>query len=339
MTELELQRVRSPQLVELSGNFGRGIHVVLGAASEGTAELIGLAAGTRLPRRGSLTLSGTSPGTSPGLRSRIASLLGNEAASGPRDVRGFCLELGRLKGFDVASSLRRYCPGLPLDRSLGSLSLAEHRQLALAAALGQPDPVLVALHDPLGCVREPTLAAVLERIAELGRQTIVLITTARVADARRLGGNLYVLERGVLARSPVDAWPVAITPGLSADLWIDCDAPRQLLAELLASPEVQRAWFESSPEGHRLRVGGANIERVCEVIARASVSVHAGIRALGVATPDLTWVHGASAGMASAAYKAAQARVLGGEIQPPQMSGSRAIEPTRREPPSGSDVP
>lgn len=329
--ELTFVGVWSPPLKALSAAFDRGVHVVLGSARDGTPDLIALAAGTRIPRRGSLRLSGAEPFASPALRRRTASLLADESPTGPRDVRDWCREAGKLKGFDASASVATYCSDVRLDRPLASLSLAEGRQLALAIALGQPEPQLVALHDPLSAVAPSLAARALERIHELGRQTIVLCTVPAVEGARRLGGSLHVLERGVLARSPAHSWPEAVTPGLETELWIECRAPRELLRELLGSNEVTRASFE----GERLRVSGPSLDRLCDAVARAALSTRAGVRALAAVTPDLLTVHAATAGLASAAYHAAQNRASSGAVQTGPASPPGAAEAPAPEPPRG----
>jgi len=327
--ELEFRGVWSPPLKALSATFSGGLHVVLGAATDGTSDLIALAAGSRLPRRGSLVLSGTPLFASPALRRRTASVLADEAPSGSRAVADWCRDIGELKGFDAAASVATYCPGIGGERALASLSLAECRELALAAALGQPTPALVALHEPLASLAPALLSRALERIHELARETIVLCTASAVSDARRLGGSLHVLERGVLARSSAHAWPDAVTPGLASELWIDCRAPRELLRELAASSDVTRASFE----GDRLRVGGPNLERLCQAVALAAVNSRAGIRALGAVTPDLALVHAATAGLASAAYQAAQLRATSGAIHA-QPAAAPSPNTAAAEPPS-----
>ncbi len=328
--ELTFVGVWSAPIKALSATFERGVHVVLGAPYDGTPDLIALAAGIRVPRRGSLRLSGAEIFASPALRRRTASLLADEAPSGPLAVRGWCQEVAELKDFDAEASVRAYCRDIELDRPLASLSLVESRQLALALALGQPEPQLVALHHPFSAVAPELAPRALERIQELGRHTIVLCTVPGVSDARRLGGSLHVLERGVLARSPAHGWPEAVTPGLETELWIECRSPRELLRELLGSSEVTRASFERE----RLRVSGPSLERLCEAVARAAVSTRAGVRALGAVSPDVLSVHAATAGLASAAYYAAQGRASSGTIQSPPEPDPGAAGATR-EPPGG----
>jgi hypothetical protein len=125
-------------------------------------------------------------------------------------------------------------------------------------------------------------------------------------DARRFGGALHVLERGVLVRKVAHAWPGAITPGLEVCLVVDCDSPRKLLAALAQLPGLEQAHYDTR-HGGRLELRGPDLEALALGVTRAAVAAAVGIRALRVAAPDLEVVHGASAGLAHAAYRAAQA--------------------------------
>lgn len=304
MSQLELSSVYTPVLKGVSGSFGPGIHICLGGEPDGTGELIELCAGVRLPRRGSVQVDGELPGRSPSARRSIASLLPSEDGGLAGCVADWSAQLSALRGFDAAPAVRRYCPQLAPERTLASLSHAEQRELALAGALGQPEPKLVALHEPLSAAGSAS-PTVIERIQQLAERAPVLLTTRSAEDARRLGGRLLVLERGVLVRDPQHAWPSSVTPGLRVELWLECDAPRRLLAELLSSPEVERASFEAG-QGGRVQVVGADLERLALAVSRAALAARVELRTLRAASADLAAVHGASAGLAQAAYRAAQ---------------------------------
>jgi len=219
-------------------------------------------------------------------------------------ISGWLEELSQLRGFGALEAARRFCPELEPGRSMASLSGVERRELALAAALGEPTPKLVALHEPLAAAGGAS-ARVLERLQALALLVPVIVATRSVADARRCGGRLLVLERGVLVRGPSDAWPSAMTPGLRVELWVECDAPRRLLAQLATSPEVEQASFDGRAGG-RIELRGNDLERLALAVTRAALAAGVELRQLRAATPDLETVHGASAGLAHAAYRAAQ---------------------------------
>jgi len=305
VSELTLQSVWSPPLKNLSASFGPGMHVLLGAEADGTADVIELCAGVRLPRRGRVALDGDAPAASPSARRQIASLLPSESWTQAGSISSWLEELSRLRGSRALEAARRFCPELEAGRSLASLSGVERRELALAAALAEPTPKLVALHEPLAAARGGAVARVLERLQALALEVPVLVATRNVADARRCGGRLLVLERGVLVRGPSDAWPSAMTPGLRVELWVECDAPRRLLAQLATSPEVEQASFDGRAGG-RIELRGTDLERLALAVTRAALAAGVELRQLRAASPDLDTVHGASAGLAHAAYRAAQ---------------------------------
>lgn len=328
MSELTLTAVWSPPLKNFSARLPIGLHVMLGADADGTASLIELCAGVRAPRRGAVALDAEQPSASPRLRRRIASLLSVEELSGRGDVRAWIQDVTLLRGVPAERALELASVELELTRPVASLSSAERRRLALVVALAAPEPPLAALHEPLAAAGALSRELVLERIGELARSAVVLVTTASVEDARQLGGALYVLERGVLARRHEHAWPSALTPGLEARLWIDADSPRELLAALAQSPDVREADYASE----RIQLRGSDLERLALAVSRAAVTTGVQVRRLQTEAPDLETIHGASAGLAHAAYRAAQEQRPSGPralvASPPVTRG-----PSERTPP------
>lgn len=310
MSELTLTAVWSPPLKNFSARLAAGLHVVLGADADGTASLIELCAGVCAPRRGTVALDGERPSGSPRLRRRIASLLSVENLSGKGDVRAWIDDVARLRGIPAERALELAAVDLTLSRPVESLSSAERRRLALVVALAEPEPPLVALHEPLAAAGALSREPVLARMGELAKRAVVLVTTASVEDARQLGGALYVLERGVLARKHEHAWPAALTPGLEARLWIDADSPRELVAVLAQSPEVREARYVSE----RIELHGSDLEGLALAVSRAAVTTGVHVRRLQSEAPDLEVVHGASAGLAHAAYRAAQQQRSSGTL-------------------------
>jgi ABC-type thiamine transport system ATPase subunit len=306
VSALELRAVWSPALKNVSALFGPGLHVVVGQDSDGADDLIALCAGVRVPRRGQLLLDGRPPSASPSARRRIASLLPSENPDRRSSVRAWLNEVGQLHGFDAGRSHAELLPDVKLERAVASLSGVELRRLALALALGQPEPLLVALHDPLAAAQGDASDAVLQRILELARQAIVIVTTPSLLDARRLGGGVHVLDRGVLARQAAHAWPGAVTPGLDVWLAVDCDSPRELLAELCKSPDVEQTSYDARRAPRRLQLRGPDLARLAIAVSRAAVAARVEIQLLQVAAEDLDSVRGATAGLANAAYRAVQ---------------------------------
>jgi ABC-type cobalamin/Fe3+-siderophores transport system ATPase subunit len=306
LTELNLRGVWCAPIKNLSATFGVGMHVILGSPGDGTAELIELCAGLRLPHRGWLSLDGQAPASSPETRRHIASVLPREDG----DVKRSLLELARRAGgsrhFDGARALGEFAPELDPQRALAESTEPERRRFALALALGQSSAKLLLLHHPLSLVNEAFEAALVEQLAERAQSAVVVATVASVADARRLGGTLGVLERGVLSRAVSDAWPNALTPGLDAALWVQCDAPRELLGQLASHAAVSAVSYDERAFASRLEVRGRDLEALAVAVSQAALRADVQLQALSCAAPDLEAVHGASAGLAHAAYRAAQ---------------------------------
>lgn len=315
MREVELRGVWAPPLQNVSITFARGLNVVLGGMRDGTAELIAVCSGTLLPRRGSAQLGSELPASSPQARRVVASLLATESLTGTPDVRSWLGQLSALKGFDTQRSVAELCPALALERSLSSLSAAEQRQLALAVALGDLGAELLVLHEPLAALQSPFRELALERLRELSERTTVVVATASLDHARQLGGRSSLLERGVLTRGTAAGWPESVTSRLGTQLWVDCAAPRELLAQLIASPDVEAATFDGGGGDGRIHVAGRDLERLCLALARAAVAARAGVRSLQLSAPDLAMVHGTSSALARAAQggaRRAERREIGG---------------------------
>jgi energy-coupling factor transporter ATP-binding protein EcfA2 len=334
VSELLLERVWSAPLKDVSLRSSRGLSVVVGAEADGSGELVALCAGTRAPRRGRVTLGGLGPSSSPACRRGIASLLPVEPGGGDGDVRGWLLDLAPLIGIELSAVLA----GLALapDRALASLSGVERRELALAVALAHPEPALVVLHEPLTACAPGQGERVLARLAELGKERPVLVTTASIATARRFGGTTYWLDRGLCGEKPDGAWPGSMTPGLDTWLAVEADAPRGLVSALAQHPDVQELRYDERTGG-RVLLRGPDLERLAVAVARAAVSAGVDIRLLRAAAEDLSAARGAASGAIDAAdaYRAARARGRAATSATPRLAttdANRAAEPPERTP-------
>jgi ABC-type multidrug transport system ATPase subunit len=307
MSRLTLERVSAPPLGNLSLSLDLGVHVVLGHEHDGTARLIELAAGVATPASGRVSYEGSAPDAAPELRRQIASLLHDESALGRGTIGEFLDVLGALRGSAPGEALPRIGYEPARERGLETLDAGERRALALAAALSHPAPRIVALHEPLEAARGLPIERVLERLQELATSAVVLITTRSSADARRLGGTLYILERGTLVRSPAHAWPAELTPGSRPRFAIDCDDPRALLAELAREPSLDALQYDAEHAPRRVLVQGQDVQALALTLMNACQRAGVTIESLRLVTEDLELVHGASAGLVRAAYEAAYA--------------------------------
>jgi ABC-type thiamine transport system ATPase subunit len=305
MSRLSFERVSLAPLGNLSLRLDTGLHVVLGHEQDGTARLIELGAGAQSPRSGKVLLDTEEPAATPALRRALGSLLAEEPPLGHGPLGAWLETLDALRGSSQLEELQRLGYEPARERAVETLDAAERRTLALVVALAHPSARLVVLHEPLEAARGLDLERVLLRLQELATSAVVLITTRSSDDARRLGGTLYILERGVLVRSPAHAWPAELTPGSRPELVIDCDAPRALLAELAREPALSSLGYDAEHAPRRVLAQGPDVEALALAVTSAALRAGVTLESLRLTTSDLALVHGASAGLARAAYEAA----------------------------------
>lgn len=313
VARLTLDSVWSPPLRNLCLDLNTGLHVVVGCNTDGAATLVDLCAGVLAPRRGRVVYEGREPHSSHQLRRQTASLLANEPGAPGEPPSGWWR---RVVSQRSSAPVSNEPPSLATASSFGSLHLDQRRQLALELALSHPAPAVVALHDPLSVPGDVTLSKRAERIAELARSAVVVVTASALHHARMLGGQVYALERGVIARRPPSAWPAALTPGLPVTLRVDCDSPRRLLARLATEPCVELAHYDAKREPRRLQIRGPDLEALSLALCRAAEAANVQVWSLGPASLDLGGLHAASAGLAQAAFREARSG-RAGRTEPP----------------------
>lgn len=280
MSELSLEGVWTSLLRGVSLRLEAGCHALLGDEADGAGELVDLCAGVLAPRRGRVRLGGESPSASRRCRREIASLLAREDGVASGDVLGW---VSALEARGVTSAREALdASGLEPRRSLRGLSGAERRELACWVALSHPAPRLVVLHEPLAAAGARGRQRLLQRLAERARQVPVLVATASLADARRLGGEAWRLDRGLLSGPLGSPWPRG-GAGAEVRLDVDSDAPRALLAALAAEPLVRGILY--AEETGRLTVRGADHEQLSAAVARAAVAASVNVGLLR-ARPD-----------------------------------------------------
>ena len=127
---------------------------------------------------------------------------------------------------------------------------------ALAIVLTEPFAELAPLVD-CGNVA----AAIAARGAE---GACVIVVTASTADALDLArtGVVHLLERGHIVRSFGGAEIADVTPGSPVELAVAVDRPRELMAGLLADPDVSAARFDEEYDPTLVVVRGANLDLV-----------------------------------------------------------------------------
>jgi ABC-type multidrug transport system ATPase subunit len=179
-----------------------GVLAVLGAPADGTLALLEAAAGLTRVRAGSVAIFGKEPAAS---RTRIAYVPLASSLPDALRVDEVCDLAGVLRG-EAAQPPAARLAVLGLEalaaRRVRSLSPGESRAVSLALALSSKAPVLL-VEEPLVGLDGSAPARVVEALrARATAGAAVLVTTASVRDATRLGDQLGVLTQGVFAHLP-----------------------------------------------------------------------------------------------------------------------------------------
>ena len=299
--ELRFQALHHAGLTNLNASFGAGTHVVVGGEHDGTGTLLELAAGLVKPALGSVRLDGVAPWSHAQTRRRIASLGASETPLPARDVASALgLALRALGEARSALSVLDHA-GLAhfAEKRVSNLTPREARAVALALALSQREPALLALHEPLsvlGIVQEEFVLRTLTERSAAG--AIVLCTASRWEDAARLGGSASALSRGQWLE-PAYAHP----PLDSVALRVHTAEPRRLAARLSEAPDISGVEWAG---GHELIVRGSELERVAHSVVANARAEAIRITAIKPDAPSLDALAAARAGLAQAYYERAR---------------------------------
>ena len=301
MTTLSFDLVSHAELSRLSAAFASGTHVVLGTERDGTSTLLELAAGLTRPSAGHVTLDGREPYSHADLRRRVAALSASERLPPGRTVADSLGLALRARNDERSAASLLDAAGLThfAARRSADLSARDARALALAFALSHPQPILLALFEPLALLGPVSEAFVLQALARAATAGAIVLTSAsRLEDAARLGGATSALERGTWLSSAAACPPLS-----SVTLRVHTPEPRRLAARLSEAPEVNAVEWSG---GHELLVHGADLERLAAHVVANARSEAIRITALRYDPPSLDALAAARAGLAQAYYERAQ---------------------------------
>jgi ABC-type thiamine transport system ATPase subunit len=283
MSELVLQGVVEGPLFGVNARLG-GSAVVLGSDPAALATLVAVAAGVRAPRRGHALLDGRVLHASPELRRATAALLAEEslpalarvndaveamlAARGDRKSARAWLEEAGLADFGAR-------PARDLDAS-------ERRTLLLALALTHPGPRLVVLYEPLAVGRGLGEDFVRNGIARcLGTGATVVVATLSLDDARALGGDPWLLHRGVLTNVP--NLPLGAPPAADQAFVVETPDARRLTAALARDPAIRGVRWNEELAPDTVLVFGSDTERLASAVVRVLAEESLRVQSLGLA--------------------------------------------------------
>jgi ABC-type multidrug transport system ATPase subunit len=265
VTTLSFDLVSHQELLHVSAAFASGRHVVLGTDRDGAGSFVELAAGIARPRVGRVAIDGQEPFSHAEVRRRVAALCADERLPPARDVtQALSIALrARADSRSVATVLDQAGLAHFAARRVADLSPREVRALALVLALSHPEPLLLALFEPLallGILNEDFVLQGLSCAATGG--ALVLATASRLEDARRLGGAISTLERGTWLDSIASRTPLG-----EITLRVHSPDARRLAACLAEAPDVSAV---ECAGGRELLVRGNDLERLAaRVVANA----------------------------------------------------------------------
>jgi ABC-2 type transport system ATP-binding protein len=292
----------------LTLDLGPGVFAFVGAPEDGTIALAETIAGVRAPLRGQIAVGGQAPARAPSVRARIGALLPEPALPEARSVGAAVTIARRARGETSARPEELLEPlglGHLAPRDPLSLGFAEARAVELALALSTPNPLLVALHEPLADVAINLLGLVRERIRDLALAgACVVVTTSSPADARALGDRILLLHKGSIAGEGDAAGPLL---GGEAVLraWIrplegpgDAASVRALARILSERSEVRAvAWEERAgppPRAAEVRVTGDDLDACALALVDAAVEAGVFIESIAPASPGIGQVRAAT---------------------------------------------
>jgi thiamine transport system ATP-binding protein len=316
MARLVLNAVSDGSLLGVSVELDPGINVILGADSSALARLVELIAGVRSPRSGAVLVDGERIDDRPLRRKRVATLLEDEALPEARDVSA-AVSLA-LRARDDRRGAAELLEEFELTH-LGparpeKLHAGDRRALGLALALSHEQADIVALYEPLAAgtrlAPERVTAAL---AARAGRGAIVIVCTRELDDARRIGGNVLVLDQSGLTEV---AGTTAPSHGIALELRVKSDRPRDLVAALASDGAVSGVRFDERSSAGEIEISGADIEAAASAVTRHAVALGVSVSEIRFGAPPIEGLLAARAAVARRYYEASYASI----VPPPAAS-------------------
>ena len=222
-----------------------GVIGLLGPNGAGKSTLIKLMAGLLRPSRGTLTVFGDSPFTSPAVRRRIGYAPEHEKTWDELTALELVTVMAELAGVESArpaaqKALAQVGMTSASHRRVRGFSKGMRQRTKLATAIAH-DPDLLLLDEPLTGVDPLARVEIVNQIRALAAAGKTVIVSSHVLyEIEALTSEILVIHRGqVLAegnvyeiRKLIDRFPHRIR--------VDCDRPRVLAAAIAEAPHVAR---------------------------------------------------------------------------------------------------
>jgi ABC-type multidrug transport system ATPase subunit len=196
MTQLNFDQVRCAE-VFCNATLENGMYRLWGDDPTALGPILECAIGTRLPERGTLTIDGVNPATTPQLRGEIGSLLPEEPTLPPGRVSVRMSQLQQLRGGPPSTALellQTIGGGHLGDRLCQDLTANERRIVALALALALQAPKLVVLHTPFA-IAGIDRRRVCDRLVVLAQRGVVVLAMPGAASLDFTLTEINITER------------------------------------------------------------------------------------------------------------------------------------------------
>ena len=204
--ELVLDRVSKhyQNIIAVDGvslTLSRGVTGLLGANGAGKTTLMRLICGVMKPTEGAVTLDGTDVSAEE-YRDMLGYLPQDFGYYPSFTARDFLLYVAALKGIDKktaqrksAELLRRVNLENAANRRIRTFSGGMKQRLGIAQALLN-DPKLVVLDEPTAGLDPKERVRFRNMIAELGKESIVLLSTHIVSDVEQIADRILMMRDG-----------------------------------------------------------------------------------------------------------------------------------------------
>ncbi len=310
MSELVLSGLYDGPLLGVNGRFGAGSWIVLGTDAAALSTFVALVAGSRAPRRGVVRYAGHVAHTTPELRRVTAALFADESLPAVGRVRDAVQTI--LSARADRRGARELLDAVGLAdwgaRRAKDLDASERRNLALALALTHADARLVVLYEPLAAGRGLGADFVRNGVARaVENGAVVLVATQSLEDARVLGGEPVLLDRGILTSAPNA--PLGSPAGGEQTFVVETPDARRLAAALGREPAVRGVRWNEEHAPETVLVFGSDTERLASAITKVVSEESLSVRSLALTRQPLPALLAASAAAAPAyAYGAPPAQ-------------------------------
>ncbi|HSO32229.1 MAG TPA: ATP-binding cassette domain-containing protein [Labilithrix sp.] len=276
----------------------RGVLAVIGTPADGTIALLEVVAGVTKVRGGRVEVHGVAPSEA---RSRIAYVPLATTLPDALRVDEVCELASLLRGEATqAPAARLGILGLEAlaRRRVGSLSPGEARGVSLALALTSKASVLL-VEEPLAGLDAAAPARVVEALrARAAAGATVLVTSASVRDATRLGDQLGVFAHLPASRAHVGAAGAKLRVVVAAESTSEVSPFVAALAQEAAVTSVETAAYTAARVLHAavaVVVSGPELLKLAKAVATAAARSEAKVLAIESAVMPLETIRAALA--------------------------------------------